>query len=436
MQKYFLTLILVCLLAVSIVKSQNPWMLTNSPIAGRYDDISFINKDTGWAVNSFGLILNTKDGGNTWTTQLNKGLSVYMRSIEFASPKLGFAGALEYNGNNVFFKTKDGGNTWIDISSVITGTSRGICGICCVDTSVTYAVGVFASPAYVMKTTDGGNTWTQINMGAFASDLVDVQFADKNNGYVTGSSNIISEGAVILKTTNGGVTWTKVFTNNSATDNIWKIQNLDGNHWFASIEKNSGTASNACLKSVDGGNSWQIKTVTTNSALPDHFQVVGFIDSLKGWTGGRVLHQTIDGGNTWTPIDSVPAVWGQGIFDRFQKVDANTAYMTQRKVTKLQDSWASIKETQMLPSEQPQLKVFPNPTKNNFTIILTIKRKTMYRLRIVDLKGNDVVWEEIGQKEIAGDYSFKITQKLIAGTYLVSVMANEGVDYKKIVVTD
>lgn len=434
MNKFVLKIFLL-LFTVTSMKGQSPWISTNSPAAGRYDDISFVNKDTGWAVNSAGLILHTKDGGNTWITQLNKGLSVYMRSIEFASPKIGYAGAIEYNGNNVFFKTKDGGNTWTDISSVITGTNRGICGICCVDTNVTYAVGVYASPAYVMKTINGGNTWTQINMSAYASDLVDVQFVDANNGYVTGQSNIVSEGAVILKTTNGGVTWTKVFTDNKATDNIWKIQNVDGIHWFASIEKNGGWTTNDILKSVDGGNTWQVKTVT-NYPLSGNFQVVGFIDSLKGWAGGRVLYETIDGGNTWNAVDSVPAVAGQGIFDRFLRINSNTAYMTQRVVTKLQPSWVGVKEIPSTVSEQPSLKVFPNPTKSNFTIALTVRRKTIYRLRIVNPNANDVVWEEVGQKQMAGEYFFKVNQKLTAGTYFVYVMTSEGTDCKRIIVTE
>jgi photosystem II stability/assembly factor-like uncharacterized protein len=420
-----------CIVAFKCVNAQSPWVATGSLLTGRYDDISFINKDTGWAVGSPGIIIHTKDGGNTWITQQSIPGS-YMRSIEFASNKKGFAGGLEYNGNNVFYKTTDGGNTWIDISNVITGTSRGICGICSVDTNVTYAVGVWASPAYLLKTSDGGNTWTQINMSNYARRLVDVQFTDANHGYVTGQSNITSEGAVILKTADGGISWAKVFTNNKAGDIVWKIQSLDVSHWFASIQK-VAAGWNVCLKSRDGGNTWNSSNVVYDSTGNFYFQVVGFMDTLKGWTGGHWLYQTINGGNSWSKIDSASCNWCD--FDRFVKVNSNTAYITQSKVYKLQSNWVGIKEEEYYPDESPELNVYPNPTKNNFTVVLTLKRKTMFNIRVIDPIANTVVWENIGQKA-GGKYEYKINQKMAVGEYIVYVMTNEGCVRKKIIILD
>ena len=262
------------------ISAQSPWLATTSTLISRYDDISFISPDTGWAAGgSNGFISHTTNGGATWLIQKNLPGSYpsggYVRSIEFADKNIGFAGGLEFSGQNVFFKTTDGGVNWTDISSVITGTNRGICGICCVNTNVTYAVGVFSTPAYVLKTTNGGLTWTQINMSAYAGSLVDVQFIDANNGYVTGQSNINSEGALILKTTDGGVTWTKVFTSNISGEYVWKIQNLNGTNWYASIEAAVlplATTNNVFLKSVDGGNTWVSKPV----GIGHYFQGVGF----------------------------------------------------------------------------------------------------------------------------------------------------------------
>ena len=424
-------LLLLIFISALCVNAQSPWLATNTPTALRFDDVNFINQDTGWAVSSTGFIYNTKNGGTNWAVQKSTPGS-YMRSIEFSNARKGFAGALEGGGSNVFFKTTDGGATWTDISSVITGTNRGICGICCVDTNITYAVGVWSSPAYVMKTTNGGVTWTQMDMSAYASRLVDVQFKDANNGYVTGQSNIPSEGAVILKTTNGGATWTKVFTNNLAGNTLWKIQNLDNTHWYASIEK-SAPGWNVFLKSKDGGNSWTSKNVSYYSAnFLDYFQVVGFLDTLRGWTGGRVLWQTIDGGNSWIAVDSASG----SQHDRFQKINSNVAYLTADKVYKLQSGWAGIKEEKVFQSQEPKLKVFPNPTKNNFTISLTVTRKTIYNLRIINALANKIEWDEVGQKDFAGEYQFKVNQKLAAGEYFVYVMTNEGQDCKKIIILE
>src|SRR5690606_21065595 len=134
-----------------------------------------------------GYIFKTEDGGVNWSQKYFKSLQ-YIRSIEFSSAKRGFAGSLYAHASVSLMKTLDGGNTWIDISNVTTFT-KGVCGICCVDTNVTYAVGAWSTPAFILKTTDGGQTWSEINMSSYASGLVDVNFIDQNTGYVTGSSN-------------------------------------------------------------------------------------------------------------------------------------------------------------------------------------------------------------------------------------------------------
>ena len=423
MKKILLSL---SIFATQSIFSQNPWIPTGSPTAGRYDDISFISPDTGWAVNSTGNILNTIDGGINWNVQKSSP-GTYMRSIEFANKKIGFAGALEASGSNVFFKTTDGGVTWTDISSVITGTNRGICGICCVDTMVTYAVGVWSSPSYVMKTIDGGNTWTQINMGAYANALIDVQFIDANNGYVTGQSNISAEGAVILKTTDGGMSWSKVFTSNLAGEYLWKIQNLDGTNWFASVEAAGvpvNTTNNVFAKSIDGGNTWISKPVATSI----YFQGIGFMTPQKGWIGNYSLYETNDGGDTWVEIMPYD---NSNQFDRFQRINSTTAYFSSTKVNKLSNTTTAVKENKKN-NERNWLSVYPNPAKTQISYHLDLPNKTMYYVRLFNAN-NEIIWEEVNQKE-KGSYDFSISKKLEPGVYFVYVMFNEGVEYKKVIV--
>lgn len=417
--------VFLCLLFYS--QYAQTWAPTNSPLVGRYDDISFVSPDTGWAVGfntTNGYINYTKDGGATWT--IKKTLpGVYMRSIEFANKNIGFAGGLEYNGQNVFFKTIDGGTTWTDISSVISGIDRGICGICCVNTSVTYAVGVYTTPAYVMKTIDGGNTWTKISMVGYANALVDVQFTDANNGFVVGLSNVASEGAVILKTADGGQTWVKVFKSNVSGEYVWKIQNLDGINWFASIER-GGTPNglNVFLKSVNGGNTWVSKPVATTQ----YFQGIGFINAQKGWIGNYDLYETNDGGNTWASVIGWSASHG---FNRFQKINATTAYFSSEKVYKLSNTTTEVKENTKQ-EERNWLSVYPNPAKGQIAYHLNLPNKTMFVTRVFNSK-NEIIWEEVNQKE-KGSYQFKTPITLEPGIYFLYIMFNEGIECKKVIV--
>jgi photosystem II stability/assembly factor-like uncharacterized protein len=423
---------LTLFLLVYNIFAQSPWLATTSTLISRYDDISFISPDTGWAAGgSDGFISHTTNGGATWSIQKNlPGVypsGGYVRSIEFANKNIGFAGGLEFSGQNVFFKTTDGGVNWTDISSVITGTARGICGICCVNTNVTYAVGAFTTPAYVLKTIDGGVTWTQINMGAYAGALVDVQFIDANNGYVTGHSNISSEGAVILKTTDGGVTWTKVFTSNVTGEYVWKIQNLNGTNWYASIEAAvlaATTTNNVFLKSVNGGNTWISKPV----GIGHHFQGIGFIDTLRGWIGNNELFETNDGGNSWTDISSFTTM---NQFDRFQRVNATTAYFSSSKIYKLANP-NGIKESTTKTTKIDWLKIYPNPAKEKIKFHLDLPHKTMFVARLFNSK-NEIIWEEVNQKE-KGKHDVLIPLKLESGIYYVYIMFSEGIECKKVIV--
>jgi len=410
--------------------AQNPWVPTNSPVMSRYDDIFFISPDTGWAAGNGGAaqILHTIDGGTTWSVQKTITAS-YMRSVEFANKNIGFAGSLESGGQNVFFKTTDGGITWTDISSVITGTNRGICGICCVNTSITYAVGVYSTPSYVMKTIDGGNTWTQINMGNYAKSLVDVQFTDANNGYVTGQSNINSEGAVILKTSDGGVTWTKVYTSNIDGEYVWKIQNLDGINWFACIEGvggGGGIINNVFIKSTDGGVTWITKPVG-----PGHYlQGIGFINSQKGWTGNQELFETNDGGDTWAQINTNQG--GSDAFNRFQRLNTTTAYFSSNIIHKLGGVSTGVKSVTATSEKPKWLTVYPNPTKDEVSYKLDLPNKTMLVTRLFNPK-NEIIYENVYQKE-KGTHHLKIDKKLPSGIYMLYIMFNEHVECEKVII--
>lgn len=422
--KLFFAFVL-CLLCIKTYSQS--WVPTNAPtIVGRYDDISFISPDTGWVVGSMsssGFINCTKDGGVTWTT-LKTLSGVYMRSIEFANKNIGFAGALEQGGQNVFFKTTDGGLTWTDISNAVVGP--GICGICCVNANVVYAVGVYSTPAYVMKTTNGGATWTKIDMSSYASGLVDVQFVDAITGYAVGQSNVWAEGGVILKTVDGGVTWTKVYKTNVSGEYVWKIQNLNGTNWYASVERaGPGGGMNVFLKSINGGTTWTSQNVATSS----YFQGIGFLTTQLGWTGNNDLYRTSNGGTTW--VTDIPYSPNNG-FNRFQKVSSTIAYFSSNKIYKWGGTTTGVNEPEEKAEEKNWLTVFPNPTKETISYQLNLPNKTMYVARLFNSK-NEMIWEEPNQKE-KGTYTFNIPVKVDPGIYYVYVMYNEGVECRKVIV--
>ena len=215
----------LCLFITVNLVSVAQWSTLNIPSAGRYDDVFFIDDKTGWAAggNSY-EIYNTTDGGNTWSLQTNTGK--YLRSIEFATPTLGFCGSLDSS----FYKTTDGGKTWTDIAQTINPIPPGICGLSAPTENVIYGCGIWSSPAFVIKSADGGNTWQTFDLSAYASALVEIDFINTDTGYVCGMANPTKDGGIILYTENGGTTWTVKHKTNVWNDYIWKFQRLDSLH--------------------------------------------------------------------------------------------------------------------------------------------------------------------------------------------------------------
>ncbi len=297
------------------------WETLDIPISGRYDDVYFIDDRIGWAAGgSSGNIFKTIDGGHTWEKQFHT--SKYLRSIEFINANLGFCGSID----SAFYKTIDGGKTWINIAGNIPGGIPGICGLTSVNSSIIYGCGIWSSPAFIIKSEDSGNTWKKIDMSFYANALIDMFFFDKDKGFAVGRSKNIGEGGVILYTKDGGEEWTVIYKTNFAKDYIWKIQTPDNIHFYASIDAQSGGGKTRMLKSNDKGSRWNTITIS------DQFyntQSVGFIDPLTGWVGGKsYLFETTDGGNTWHEIQ----VGGE--YNRFFRIDQNTAFLSGNKIYK------------------------------------------------------------------------------------------------------
>ena len=46
--------------------------LPNAPVVTRFNDIQFLNENLGWAVNGWGQIYHTPDGGDSWELQFEQ----------------------------------------------------------------------------------------------------------------------------------------------------------------------------------------------------------------------------------------------------------------------------------------------------------------------------------------------------------------------------
>ncbi len=394
--------------------------LLNSPFSGRTDDICFVNDSVGWmATGADGRIYKTDDGGDSWTLQYFE--NTYLRSIEFATPLLGFCGSL----NGKFLKTENGGNTWTNVANGIQPKPPGICGISAPTQEVIYGCGIWSSPAFVVKSVDGGNSWTYTDMSHLASSLIDVHFISADTGFVCGRAIDGIEGGIILHTVNGGESWTVQHKTMTPFDIVWKLQSPDGKNYFASIDAIPGSGNLRILNSKDSGMNWE-PIMVRNTFI--YSQVVGFIDSLTGWVGGRGnLFETIDGGVTWSPI-----ILGAD-YNRFVKVNDNLAFMSGNRIYKYTGEGTVSTENPEFYSEIHSLKVSPNPASDYLIIEIELSNPTYCKLQIYSSDGQ-LMHDFLDGNTEKGvkNYSFDLS-KIAPQTLFVTLKTNEGLIYKKVI---
>jgi photosystem II stability/assembly factor-like uncharacterized protein len=296
------------------------WRRTNAPVASsRTDDIWFIDPLTGWAVNSDGAIVKTSDGGRDWVTQ-HTAPGVYLRCVGFANPDRGWVGTL--TPAQRLLQTTDGGANWAKVTGLPALAPVAVCGLSVVSASVVYASGTNrpTDVPRMMKTADGGATWTAWDMSAHANVLIDTFFTDPLHGWVVGGKAAEPTPTtrdklkpVVLETSDGGVTWVNRLAGQEAQFPFgewgWKIQFLDSQHGFVSLENFSA---GAILKTADGGQSWSRHGINDPQGNAN-LEGIGFVDTRHGWVGGwgtadftgGFSSETTDGGATWKDANQI-----------------------------------------------------------------------------------------------------------------------------------
>lgn len=423
MKKYYLLLVLSSL----VLSAQPQWQPLTSIVSNgnnqRFDDVFFINDNTGWAANGANAsVYKTTDGGVTWTLQLSEYSEAlpgnyYFRNIEFLNENIGFVGTL----NGVFLKTADGGATWTAVTNFPTNPAA-ICGLDAVGASTVYGCGAYFSPAYMIKSVDSGATWEYIDMSAYAVALVEVLFVDENEGFVSGQSET---GGVVLKTMDGGLTWTEIFNSNIPGEYVWKLQILASNPnvMFGSIET-AAPNSGKLIKSDDAGQSW----VSRDFPDPD-VQAVGFLTETHGWMGGHHtgFYETFDAGVTWTDTGI-----GSNL-NRIFFINDNLAYASGTTVYKFSDDGLAVNDFAEADRVPLKVTVNPNPIKDKLNVSIEFKESDHLRLELYDNLGHRIKELQRDNISSASKKSYVFDFPYAAGIYFINLHTNTGRQTIKVV---
>lgn len=419
------------LMCFGLSTTAQTWETLNvNSLSWRFEDIYFVNPETGWAVDGGGQIIKTTDGGQNWTQQFLDS-NLYFRSVEFLNEQVGYAGTLANgNPNAQLLKTTDGGDSWTDITGNFPTNVQGICGISVVDANTVFITGIFFGSAYVMKSTDGGATWQYMSMLGQANGLVDIFFKDANEGFAVGQS---APGtglrAVVLGTTDGGSSWNILATGNHDDQRSWKLQMLDENIMYASIEEFE--PSPQYFKSTDGGTTWQLTDVeTTNTS--GTMQGIGFLNEQLGWIGGfsELFYETEDGGATW---EYQPTI-GQS-FNRFFRVNDTLMYSSGLQIYRYADETLGIDDIDLIEPAGHSIWVEPSViTKDIATIKMKLVNNTWAELSAYNIMGQRVQTIDQGTRN-SGDHEILWnTSSLTSGHYFLVLYTYHGYESIRVVI--
>lgn len=215
-----------------------------------YQNIYFVNKDTGWACGTdgtFGGVWRTTDGGVNFTRL-------------YTAP----TGSLSYL---FFLKNKINGEYW----------------------------GWTLFSTFIFRTSNSGLNWTQIpnNLGSQCSNPSDLYFIDTSNGVAPRGNRCIS------KTTNGGYNWVNIPEFNALGG---KIAMGDSNNAWISISADSIIKTTNFFqtwgKQVLPAIAYRIFAVDTNIVYGGVNQT-NMVKTTNG--GGSIIYLGIDSGNTTVP---------------------------------------------------------------------------------------------------------------------------------------
>lgn len=267
-----------------------------------------------------GLELET--ASRTWELQ-NSGISEIIYSLKAIDENTVWAGAVK----GIYLRTTDGGLTWT--SGTIAGAeSLTLLSLAAIDANTAYfaATNFNGGDSRIYKTTDGGANWTMQYQNTSDPNVFfnAIAFWDEDNGVAV--SDAVNGSFLIVRTTNGGADWNEVPSVNipPPLPNEWAgfgdgggtsmVVSGTDHVWFGTAY---GVFSNdpvRVLRSTDQGQTWTASdTPLSNEGQFHGISTLAFKDSLTGFaTSGTYPYsdsattfvKTIDGGQTWTEVDS------------------------------------------------------------------------------------------------------------------------------------
>jgi photosystem II stability/assembly factor-like uncharacterized protein len=247
----------------------------------------------GLAVGSYGLMLETQDGGESWTTVnplTNKAL-LGVSAVEGTQIVVGQQGTIIRRAD---------GSEWEQVDA---GLTQRLMNVDINDSGLAFVVGEFG---FMGKSDDAGLTWSSVaidwekfNDEGYEPHLYNTVV--KNDGTIF----VVGEFGLILRSVDGGQSFTAVHRGDQGVFDVHFAKDGTSNGYAVGQE-------GLVLRTSDGGLTWSSITVDTNSNLLGVWSGNGEIVI----TGIRELLRSSDDGKSFTSFSSdgqIGRTWYQGV---------------------------------------------------------------------------------------------------------------------------
>jgi photosystem II stability/assembly factor-like uncharacterized protein len=261
----------------------------------------------------------------------------YLEQFQMVDENIGYVVGTTQTGRVDAYKTEDGGRSWknLDVTNAhdynMWGSAESICFL---DTRIGVASYKIGDKVNIIRTTTGGSNWRGYVFLEFGGAIKHIEADEEDNLYAHVIDNYFS--AMLIKSYDKGLSWDSLYvsqdlhfrygtfdfkvhngkiyvpgangeivvldkegqrvkTITTLLPGVWDLAILNEDHLIA-------TGTNEVIRSVDGGQNWQyIKSVPAKMIGYNTAEEIFMVQKNEyiSNNGGDVFAATLDGGATW-----------------------------------------------------------------------------------------------------------------------------------------